>query len=122
MYPPTLWYSGFYMERAWWLIIREQSAYYREEGLTLRRRRTKKLVSQERVELSKAERVNEQWSMDFVCDALSNGRRIRLLMVIDMYTRECLRIEVDTSIGGDRVATVLSRIGAIMWGCRSYHG
>ncbi len=51
--------------------------------------------------------------MDFVSDALSNGRRIRLLPIIDTYTRECLRIEVDTSIGGQRVAEALSRVGAM---------
>jgi putative transposase len=86
---------------------------YREERLTLRIRRRKKLASQGRIELSTAGRTNEQWAMDFVCDSLSNGRRIRLLPVIDMYTRECLRIEVDTSIGGQRVATILSQIGAM---------
>lgn len=86
---------------------------YREEGLSLRIRRRKKLASQGRIELSRPERVNEQRAMDFVYDALSNGRRIRLLPIIDTYTRECLKIEVDTSIGGQRVATILSQIGAI---------
>ena len=86
---------------------------YREEGLTLRIRRRKKQASQGRIELPKAERMNEHWSMDFVSDALSNGRRIRLLPIIDTFTRECLRIEVDTSIGGHRVATVLSQIGVM---------
>lgn len=86
---------------------------YREEGLTLRIRRRKKLASQGRVDQPKAMRINELWSMDFVSDALSNGRRIRLLPIIDTYTRECLRIEVDTSIGGQRVANVLSRVGAM---------
>lgn len=86
---------------------------YREERLTLRIRRRKKLASQGRIELPKAERINDRWAMDFVCDALSNGRRIRLLPIIDTYTRECLRIEVDTSIGGKRVAAILSQIGAM---------
>jgi len=70
---------------------------YREERLTLRIRRRKKLASQGRIELPKAVRINDRWAMDFVSDALSNGRRIRLLPIIDTYTRECLRIEVDTS-------------------------
>jgi putative transposase len=83
---------------------------YREENLSLRVRRRKKLASQGRVELPKAERANQQWAMDFMQDALHNGRRIRLLTVMDIYTKECLRIEVDTSIGGRRVAKVLSRI------------
>jgi len=86
---------------------------YREEKLSLRIRRRKKLASQCRVELPKAERPNQLWSMDFMQDALYNGRRFRLLTMIDTYTKECLKIEVDTSIGGQRVAMVLSRITAI---------
>jgi len=57
--------------------------------------------------------MNEHWSMDFVIDAFNNGSRIRLLPIIDTFTWECLRIEVDTSIGGHKVATALSQIGAM---------
>jgi putative transposase len=53
---------------------------------------------------------NERWSLDFVHDTLRNGRRIRTLNVVDDFTRECLAIEVDTSISGSRVARVLDRI------------
>ena len=83
---------------------------YREERLALRIRRRKKLASQGRIEISKAERPNELWAMDFMQDALHNGRRIRLLTIVDTYTKECLRIEVDTSIRGTRVAEILSQI------------
>lgn len=83
---------------------------YKEEKLSLKIRKRKKVASQGRVELSQAKRSNEQWAMDFVSDALSNGRRLRLLPIIDTYTRECLRIEVDTSIGGKRVTAVLNQI------------
>lgn len=48
--------------------------------------------------------------MDFVSDQLADGRKIRMLNVIDLYSRECLAIEVDTSLGGGRVSRVLSRI------------
>jgi putative transposase len=48
--------------------------------------------------------------MDFVCDALDDGRRLRALTVVDNYTRECLAIEVDPGIGGGQVAGVLGRI------------
>jgi putative transposase len=48
--------------------------------------------------------------MDFMSDRLSNGRRIRILNIIDQYTRECLATEVDTSINGVRVTRVLDRI------------
>jgi putative transposase len=85
---------------------------YRQEKLSLRIRKRKKLASQGRVELPKAERPNQLWAMDFLQDALYNGRRIRLLPIIDTYTKECFRIEVDTSIGGQRVAAVLSQIAA----------
>ncbi len=54
--------------------------------------------------------LNEIWAMDFVSDQLSDGRTIRMLNVIDLYSRECLAIEVDISLTGQRVARVLSRI------------
>jgi putative transposase len=52
--------------------------------------------------------MNERWSMDFAHDMLSNGRRIRMLVVVDDFTRECLSIEVDTSLSGRRVTRVLN--------------
>ena len=48
--------------------------------------------------------------MDFVMDTVSGGRRIRVLAVVDDFTRECLAVEVDSSIGGARVARVLDRL------------
>jgi putative transposase len=83
---------------------------YREEGLALRIRRRKKMAAMQRTELPKPGRVNERWSMDFVSDSLGNGRRIKLLTVIDNYSRHCHRIEVDTSIGGERVTRILNEI------------
>jgi putative transposase len=85
---------------------------YREEKLALRVRRRKKGASQSRLELPEAERPNQLWAMDFMHDALYDGRRFRLLSVMDTYTRECFGIEVDTSIGGKRVASKLSRISS----------
>ena len=85
---------------------------YREEKLLLRVRRRKKLASQGRVEIAKAGRANELWAMDFLHDAMYNGKKLRFLPIIDTYTKECFRIEVDTSIGGKRVCTVLSQIAA----------
>jgi len=86
---------------------------YKEERLALRVRRRKRMASWSRVELPNAERMNEQWAMDFMQDALYDGRRFRLLPIIDTYTKECMRIEVDTSIGGRRVAAILSEIGSV---------
>lgn len=93
--------------------LKRTERIYKEEGLSLRIRRRKKLASQGRVELPKPQGINEQWAMDFVHDSLSNGRRFRILTVLDTYSRECLRVEVDRSITGFRVAEVLSEIGAL---------
>lgn len=93
--------------------IKRTERIYREERLSLRIRKRKKLASQGRIELPKPESLNEQWAMDFVHDSLSDGRRFRILTVLDTYSRECLRLEVDRSITGGRVADVLSEIGAL---------
>ena len=83
---------------------------YREEGLALAIRRRKKRAAVTRIELDKPTRPNEQWAMDFVSDSLANGRRIRVLTVIDIYTREALKTVVDTSIGGERVTRELNEL------------
>ena len=84
---------------------------YREEGLTVRRRRRKRAATA-RVPLTAPTRSNERWAMDFVSDALADGRKIRCLTIVDAFTRECPAIEVDTSLPGERVARVLDRIVA----------
>jgi putative transposase len=83
---------------------------YREEGLLLRIRRRRKMASVLRTQLPKPERWNQIWSMDFMEDNLSNGRKIKTLTIVDEYSRKCHAIEVDTSIGGARVCNVLSQI------------
>lgn len=83
---------------------------YREEGLSLRKRRRKKTAARTRVILPVPERTNERWSMDFVTDSMVTGRRFRALVIVDNYSRECPAIEVDTSLGGFRVVSVLERL------------
>lgn len=83
---------------------------YREEGLSLRRKLRKKLPAAARVPLPQAERPNQRWSMDFVSDQLADGRRFRCLTLVDDFTRQCLAIHVDTSIGGSTVATLLASL------------
>ena len=56
------------------------------------------------------ERPNERWSMDFVHDSFDHGRKFRMLNIVDDFNRECLRIEVDTSLSGYRVARVLNQL------------
>jgi putative transposase len=84
---------------------------YREEGLSLRRRKRKKTAAQVRVILPVPLKPNERWSMDFVTDSIVTGRRFRALVIVDDYSRECPSIEVDTSLGGRRVVAVLDRLG-----------
>jgi putative transposase len=81
---------------------------YREEKLSLRIRRRKKLASQGRVELGRPERGNEQWAMDFMQDTLRDGRRLRVLPILDTLSRECMRIEVDIGCWGIEDFTYVS--------------
>lgn len=83
---------------------------YREEGLALRRKRRRKGASCVRIKPPAAQRPNEKWAMDFVHDSTADGRRFRALVVMDEYTRECPVIEVDRSLGGKRVVSVLDRL------------
>ncbi|OVE75303.1 hypothetical protein BVX97_05080 [bacterium E08(2017)] len=83
---------------------------YKEEGLQVRRRRRKQTVKYRGEKPEGPRYANERWSMDFMHDALEDGRRVRLLNIVDDFTRECLSIEVDTSLGGHRVARVLDQI------------
>lgn len=83
---------------------------YREEGLSLRSKKRKKRISHLRVVLDRPKQVNQHWSMDFVSDSLWNGRRFRVLTIVDDLTRECPALEVDHSLPGQRVTRVLDRL------------
>jgi putative transposase len=83
---------------------------YREEHLQVGKRPRKRGGSQPRLPLALPSGPNERWSMDFMTDSLATGRRFRTLNVVDDYTRECVRIEGDTSLGGERVARVLEEL------------
>ena len=67
---------------------------YRAEGLTVRRLKRKRLIAVAGGVASDA--ANQEWALDFVCDALATGRGIRVLAVVDAFTRESLSLEVDT--------------------------
>jgi len=84
---------------------------YRQEGLGVRRRKRKRIGAVERQPLTIPRRPNERWSMDFVADALPDGRKFRSLNLVDDYNRECLAAEVDTSIPGARVVRLRERRG-----------
>ncbi len=80
---------------------------YREANLAVRRRKKVKRPLCERQSLAVAERANAIWSLDFVSDALANGRRLKCLTVVDDFTRESVQIAVDHGIGGAYVTRLL---------------
>ena len=79
--------------------------------LNIRRRSKKRLPARVKQQLFQPAKMNEVWSVDFMSDSLWNGRRIRLLNVIDDYNREVLMIETDTSLPTLRVIRCLAQIG-----------
>jgi putative transposase len=81
---------------------------YREAGLAVKRRKRKRLVRVGRP-LEPATQMNEEWAMDFVSDALATGRAIRVLSVVDAFTRLCVALEADTSFASRRVTRVLEK-------------
>lgn len=83
---------------------------YREEGLALRRKSRRKLPAIARVPLPKPSAPNQRWSMDFIHDQLADGRRFRCLTLVDDFTRQCLVIHADTSIGGSAVVDLLQNL------------
>jgi len=105
--------------RLHWLLRREGHAVnrkrvyrlYRELGLVVRRRKRKR-VAVPRTPLALPTRPTERWSMDFISDALADGRKFRSLTLVDDFTRDSPAIETDFSLPGERVVAVLERIGA----------
>jgi putative transposase len=81
---------------------------YREAGLAVKRRKRKRLVRVGRP-LEPAVEMNEEWAIDFVSDALATGRAIRVLSVVDAFTRLCVALEADTSFASRRVTRVLEK-------------
>lgn len=84
---------------------------YREAGLSLRLKRPRRnKAAQLRQPKQWVGAINEVWSMDFVADALFDGRKLRMLTVVDCHTHECLAIEVGQSLKGEDVVASLNRI------------
>jgi putative transposase len=85
---------------------------YTEEGLIVRTKRRKERSQRQRLAQGPATHRNEKWSMDFVAQRLSDGRWIRVLTVVDQFTRECLTLHADTALSGEKVAAALDEIVA----------
>jgi len=107
-----------YGYRRLWLLLRREgwkanhklvARLYREEGLALRTRKPKRRVSAARREgVAVPTETNESWSMDFMSDQLYSGRQIRVLTIVDNFSRESLAIRVGFSVKGDDVVEVLN--------------
>jgi putative transposase len=108
----------FGYRRLGWLLAREGHAMnskklyrlYREEKLMVRRRGGRKRALGTRAPMVLPLTINQRWSLDFVSDTLSAGRRFRILAIVDDFSRECLTMVVDTSLGGVRVVRELERL------------
>ncbi|MEO0966686.1 MAG: IS3 family transposase [Planctomycetota bacterium] len=107
---PRVWVQ---LRREGWSVNKKRVyRLYRLEGLSMRPHKPRRhRSSPTRLERPKAERANESWSMDFMADELFDGRRIRLLTIVDDFTRESLAVEVGHRFGGAEVARVLDRVG-----------
>jgi putative transposase len=100
------------LRREGWIVNHKRvERLYREEGLKLRLRfQKRKRAAYVRAPLSVPSEANRQWTMDFVADNLADGRKIRILTVVDKFTREAVLIETDYSLNGRKVAKALERV------------
>jgi putative transposase len=89
---------------------------YREERLQVRRRGGRKRALGTRATMALPQGPNQRWSLDFLSDAMTDGRRFRILAIVDDFTRECLALIADTSLSGLRTSRELDAVIAIR-GC-----
>jgi putative transposase len=82
---------------------------YRAAGLSVKRKRRKHLVRVGQP-LFTATRPSQRWAIDFVHDRMANGRTLRVVTIVDTFTRECLPLEVDTGLPSRRVTRALDRV------------
>jgi putative transposase len=101
------------MLKAEGLVTNRKRTYrlYTDMGMQVRTKRRKKLI-RPRMPMPVPRRPNERWSMDLVHDQLGNGRRIRVLNIVDDYSRACVGQLVDLSISGERISRYLDEISA----------
>lgn len=84
---------------------------YRGLGLQVRPRKKRKVRYVRGNAIAQVHAPNERWSLDFMHDTLASGRRLRVLVIVDDFTRECLAVDVERGFSSHRVIAVLERIG-----------
>ncbi len=90
--------------------VKKLRRLYQEEKLQVRKRGGRKRALGTRRPMVLPSAANQRWSLDFISDAFTDGRRFRVLAVVDDFTRECLTLIADTSLSGSRVARELDAI------------
>jgi len=80
---------------------------YREEGLSRRRKKKKRYQERFKRPLEKPSKPNQRWAMDFVSDSLNNGSKVRMLNIVDVFTKECPAIVVSSSLPSSKVISTL---------------
>ena len=101
------------VEEGWEVNAKRIYRLYAEEGLIVRTKTRKQRAQRQRVAHGSALRPNQKWSMDFVAQRLPDGRWIRVLAVIDQFTRESLTLRADNTLSGEKVATALDKVVAL---------
>lgn len=99
-----LWREGFKVNH------KKLYRLYKEEGLAVKRRRGRKRALGTRRPMLVPDMPNQRWSLDFVSDALTDGRRFRILCIVDDFSREALATVVDRSLSGTRMVRELDRL------------
>lgn len=94
------------------LIINHKKVYriYSELGLKIRMKRVKRKRVQASIKVTIPQNPNEIWAMDFMHDSLRSGKKIRLLNIIDIYSRECITSRVEYSINSYRLLNILNEL------------
>ena len=103
-------------EKVWWINFKRVYRLWCQEGLKIRKKQRKKLYvggSDNACHRKRPEYYNHIWSYDFLSERLENGRLVKLLVVIDEFTRECLAIDVNRKIKGPDVVEVLRYLFAV---------
>lgn len=97
------------------LVMNAKKTYrlYREESLQVRSKKRKRLPKRPRQPIELPTAPNQRWSLDFVSDQLSSGRRFRVLNIVDDFSRECPGQLIDVSISGTRLARFLDELAAL---------
>jgi len=102
------------LKREGWLVNHKRVyRLYAQESLNLKSKKRKKFTNRYREPLEKCNRPNERWAIDFMSDSLASGKKIRMLNIVDIFSRECPAILVGSSLPSCRVVEALDRLSFI---------